>query len=647
MLPVDLLLLDIAIVLIAARTLGTAAQRLGQPRVIGEILAGIALGPTLLGHFIGHRLFPTSVLPSLTTLADVGLVLFMFVVGMGLDQTLVRGKGRVATGVAVGATALPLAMGCGLALWLAHTYAHGRTLAFVLFFGTAVSATAFPVLARIITDRGMQQIWLGGLALASAAVIDVIAWILLAIAVSIASAVGPNSWHIMLVPAYLLLMFLGVRSLLRLLVPAFERAGRLTPGMLSLVLIGLLASAWATQWMQIHFIFGAFLFGVLMPRSDALVRQILERLEQLAVQLLLPMFFVITGLTVNLSALHLGTVGILAAILAVSIGGKLIGGYAGARLTGIPHQGSAALAVLVNTRGLTEIVILTVGLQAHVLSSALYSLMIVMALVTTTMTGPLLDWCYPRSQVAHDIAEAQRATLGAHGGHRVLVMPASPAAGSPVVRLAAELAAGQAEVTLAHLWPYPAARLEVGLGLSAELADMVGPLTALEALAAEIPSGPLPVQVVSRFASDVPAELAALVTAAAPSCVLVDAATLGYEAVQAAVTGRMITVARPDITGSPIAVPYDGSVSTTAAVQVGLWIASLRREPLLLVGGRRANRLARQLAGLGVEVCSMAPRTGAQIPPEALVIGPGGQLRVRAEQAPDQVDWASSIVPAA
>jgi len=644
-LPVDLLLLDIVVVLVAARTLGTVAQQLGQPRVIGEIMAGIVLGPTLLGHLVGNGLFPASVLPLLTTLADVGLVLFMFVIGMGLDQTLVKGKIKLATGVAAGATVLPLALGCGLALWLAHTYAHGRTLAFVLFFGTAVSATAFPVLARIITDRGMQQIWIGGLALASAAVIDVIAWILLAISVALVSAVGQNSWHILLAPVYVLIMLLVVRPLLGRLLPAFERAGRVTPGMLSFVLIGLLASAWATQWMQIHFIFGAFLFGVLMPRSDALVRQILERLEQLAVQLLLPMFFVVTGLSVNLTALRPSAFGVLAAILAVSIGGKLAGGYAGARLSGVPHHGAAVLAVLVNTRGLTEIVILTVGLQAHVLSSGLYSLLIVMALVTTAMTGPLLDWCYPRSRVAHDIAEAQRAALGARGGHRVLLVPSSPGAGSPLVRLAAELSDGKTEVTLAHLWPYPAAPLEVGLGLSAQLAEMAGPLSALEALAAEIPNGSAPVRVVSRFASDVPTELAALVKATAPSCVLMDAATAGYEAVQAAVTGRLITIIRPDLNGSPIVVPYDNSVSATAAVQVGVWIATLRQQPLLLVGGRRASRLARQLVGLGVEVRAMSAKTGGQLPPGALVIGAGGQLRVRAERVPDQVDWAASVVP--
>jgi Kef-type K+ transport system membrane component KefB len=411
--PIDLLLLDIAIIVLAARLAGAALRRLGQPPVIGEILAGILLGPTLLGHVAGHRLFPATVLPSLTTLADVGLVLFMFVVGMELDQTLVRGRGRAAGGITAGATIAPFAAGCALAVALAGQHAHGSRLVFVLFIGTAVAATAFPVLARILTDRGMQRTALGGLALSSAALIDVIAWTLLAIVVAMASAADKNSWHLLLIPAYLLLMVLVVRPLLGRLVGAFERAGRLTSGMLSYVLIGLLASAWATQWMQIHFIFGAFLFGLLMPRSSELIQQILERIQQLATLLLLPIFFVVTGLTVNLSTLPASSLGILAGILAVSIGGKLIGGYAGARFTGISHQDSAVLATLVNTRGLTEIVILTVGLQEHILDTELYSLMIVMALVTTAMTGPLLAWFQRRSRADRDLRDPDPAAVGA------------------------------------------------------------------------------------------------------------------------------------------------------------------------------------------------------------------------------------------
>jgi Kef-type K+ transport system membrane component KefB len=401
--PVDLLILDLVVILIAAQLLGSAARRLGQPVVIGQILAGLLLGPTLLGRLVGNRLFPATTIPPLTTLADVGLVLFMFVIGMELDQQLIRAKSAGAIGAAAGAALVPFALGSGLALALARQHAHGRPLPFVLFLGTAVSATAFPVLARILTDRGIQRTQVGTIAMASAAIIDVAAWTMLAVVAAIADASGQASWRIWLALPYLLVMLLGARPLLQRLVPAFERAGRMTPGLLSWMLIGLLASAWATQWIGVHFIFGAFLFGAIIPRSDALIQEILNRLEHLAVLFLLPVFFAVTGLTVNLGSLQASALGTLAAVLAVSIGGKLAGGYAGARVTGIAPRDSAVLAALLNTRGLTEIVILTVGLQEHVLDIDLYSLMIVMALVTTAMTGPLLKLWYPRSSIARDL----------------------------------------------------------------------------------------------------------------------------------------------------------------------------------------------------------------------------------------------------
>jgi Kef-type K+ transport system membrane component KefB len=414
-LPTDLMFLDIAVVLSAAHVLGAAARRLGQPRVIGEIVAGIALGPTLLGHLTGHRLFPPAVMPALTTLADVGLVLFMFIVGLELDRRRLQGKARIVTGVAAGATALPFAMGCALALLLAHRYAPGQGAPFVLFFAVSVSATAFPVLARILTDRGMQQTLLGGIALASAAVIDVVSYTLLAVVVGIASASGHESWRLLLAPVYGLVMVFAVRPLLRRLTSAAGSSGRITPAQLSFVLIGLFASAWITQWMQVNFIFGAFLFGAVMPRSEALLQWLLDAFAP-AVQLMLPMFFVVTGLTVDLGKLHLGDLGVLAAILAVSILGKAGGGYAGARFTGIPRRGSLVVAVLVNTRGLTEIVILTIGLQQHLLEPGLYALLIVMALVTTAMTGPLLNRVYPRDRLAEDLAAAAGRTDREEGG---------------------------------------------------------------------------------------------------------------------------------------------------------------------------------------------------------------------------------------
>jgi Kef-type K+ transport system membrane component KefB len=388
----EILLFDIVVVLVLARLFGCAARRLGQPPVIGEIVAGIALGPSLLGQVVGDELFPADITSALKALADVGLVLFMFVVGTELDQKLVRGSGRLAAGVAAGSTLLPFGLGCLLALWLAQDHASGKALPFVVFFGTAMAATAFPVLARILSDRDMHRTPLGGLALASAAIIDVLAWITLAVALGLAGA-GENQWRVVLAIPFAVVMLAVVRPLLRRLPAAYERSGRLTPGLLGVVLIGLFASAWATEWMQVHFIFGAFLFGAVMPRegADLLNHEILGRLEHLAVLLLLPMFFVVAGMSVDLTKLSVGSAGTLVAILVVAIVGKTAGAFTGARIQRLPKRQSAALAVLINTRGLTEIVILTVGLHKGLLDQELYALMVLMALVTTAMTGPLLN----------------------------------------------------------------------------------------------------------------------------------------------------------------------------------------------------------------------------------------------------------------
>jgi Kef-type K+ transport system membrane component KefB len=399
-----LILLDILVILAAAWCLGEVSGRFGQPKVIGEIVAGIALGPTLLGHLTGTRLFPATMLSPLTTIADIGLVLYMFAVGMEVDQELVLQKLRTAAGVAVGATAVPFTLGCGVALWLWSRYPTGHELTFVLFFAVAVSATAFPVLARILTDRGMDQTLLGGLSLASAAIIDVVSYALLAIVVAMASSAGRESWRLLFAPVYLAGLVILVRPLLRWLVRRYSGPANAAPAF-SVILIGLFASALATQWMQLNFIFGAFAFGAVMPRSPELVQFFHDRLD-ITVRFMLPVFFVVTGLTINLGSLRLTSVGILAVILAISVFGKVGGGFAGARLTGIPPRGSAVLGVLVNTRGLTELVILSVGLQQHLLAPQLYALLVIMAVVTTTMTGPLLNWAHPPVASAPETVDA-------------------------------------------------------------------------------------------------------------------------------------------------------------------------------------------------------------------------------------------------
>ncbi|WP_248963101.1 cation:proton antiporter domain-containing protein [Sphaerisporangium perillae] len=650
MLRVDVLLLDLVIVLAAAKLFGWLARRLGQPPVIGEIVAGILLGPTLFGQWIGDDLFGPDMRPALTALADVGLILFMFVVGLELDQKLVRGKGKVAASVALGSTSVPFALGAVLALTLAADHANGKTLPFVLFMGAAMSATAFPVLARILTDREMQRTTLGGLALASAAVIDVLAWTALAVVVGIAGAeAASGQWQVLLAVPYAAVMFLVVRPLLARLVPAFERAGRLTPGLLSLVLLGLIGSAWATEWMHVHFIFGAFLFGAVMPREGAehLNHQILERLEQLAVLLLLPMFFVVSGLSVNLRTLTVGSLGVLAGILAVAIGGKLIGSYLGARLQRVPSRQAAALATLLNTRGLTEIVILSVGLQKGVLDGELYSLMVLMALLTTAMTGPLLRRVYPDRRIARDIAEAERAALGVTAAYRVVtVIPGHPADAGPLAELAADLASAKApaEVVLIHLQPYPQGRQKVTTGLFTELADMTETLGALEALAAGVRRRGVEARVVSRFSADPAGELPALAASARPDLVVVPREAPGYERIVAEATCRTVTVL-PEAyaAGGPVAVHHGPG---DAAAHVALQFALARSRPLLVLGRGKGTSLAQRLARLGVDAAS-----AAEAPPEAFVVAhesvapPGAHLLVRAEQDADPVDW-SAVVPA-
>ncbi|MEU4833384.1 cation:proton antiporter [Streptosporangium sp. NPDC023615] len=650
----DLLLLDLVIVLAAARLFGALARRLGQPSVVGEIVAGILLGPTLMGPLIGDELFGPQMRPPLQALANVGLVLFMFVVGLELDQKLVRGKGRIAVTVALGSTVLPFVLGCVLALAVAGDHVGGgRTLPFVLFMGAAMAATAFPVLARVLTDRGMQRIELGGLALASAAVIDVLAWTVLAVVVGIAGAGdAEGQWKVLLALPYALVMFLLVKPLLARLVPAYEKAGRLTPGLLSLVLLGLIASSWATEWMHVHFIFGAFLFGAVMPREGAerLNHEILERLEQLAVLLLLPMFFVVAGLNVNLRELDLSSLGTLAAILAVAIGGKLLGSYAAARTQRLPNRQSWALAALLNTRGLTEIVILSVGLQKGVLDDELYSLMVVMALVTTAMTGPLVSRIYPDRRVARDIAEAERAALGVTAAHRVLVIvPDPPAEQAPLAGLATTLArsTSPSEVVLGHLRPYPAGHLEVGSGLSFELAELAETLHDLEALAATVREHGPDVRVVSRFSADVAGELPELVSGARPDLLVLPAGVPGEAGIREGAVCRVVTVRAP---GQGETVPESGPVAVhhgsggDAAAHVALMLALRAGRPLVVVGGGRASALAQRLARLGVAA------TSGEVPPDALVVAPdtaaappGAHLLVRAEQDPDPVDWAAAV----
>ncbi|MFJ5121796.1 cation:proton antiporter [Kitasatospora sp. NPDC088548] len=393
---VELLFLDLGLILLLARGLGALAGRLGQPPVVGEILAGILLGPTLFGSLVANRLFPADVRPLLGALANIGVALFMFVVGLELEHRFLRGRVRITVGAATGSTLVPFALGIPLAFFLLRNHPTEQRAAFVVFIGLSVSVTAFPVLARILVGRGMSRLAIGGLALATAAVVDVVAWSALAGVQAVVGGAG-GYWQVSLLVPFTVLL-LALRPLLRRVLTHGAPGKGLTPTGMAVVMVGIFLSGTATEAMGMHYIFGAFLFGALMPRegTEATREELCERTGEIT-SLLLPVYFVVAGLKVDLRGVGLEGLTELAVILLVAIGGKFGGTYLGARSQGLTAEDSGTLAALMNTRGLTELVILGVGLQLGLLDGPLYSLMVVMALVTTAMTGPVLNLIEARS----------------------------------------------------------------------------------------------------------------------------------------------------------------------------------------------------------------------------------------------------------
>lgn len=649
------ILVDLAIVLVVARAVGWLFQRMGQPAVIGEIVAGVLLGPTVLGEQVSNWLFPLDQRPFLLLLANIGLVLFMFIVGLELDVGLVKGRERVAGTVSASSIALPFALGIALARYLPNE--NGKPFwPYALFIGAAMSVTAFPVLARVLTERNMHRTETGALALACAAVDDVLAWTMLAVVIAIAPKpddymAGP-SWLVAFAVPFAVFVLVVVRRLLERLTRAYDSAGRLTPGILAIVLLGLLGSAAMTDYLGIHFIFGAFLFGAVMPREGAakLRHEILVRLEQISVLLLLPVFFLVSGLQVDLRGLSGQQFLQLLLILTAAIVGKFFGAYLGARSVGVRPWQARSLGILMNTRGLTELVILNVGKSLGLIGDALFSMLVVMALVTTMMTGPLLRRAYPDRRVARDVAESERASLDQEAVRvRVLVVAAGPEETARRFDLALDVVADErpAEIVVSSIEPFTTTRLEVGSGLSEELAAMTESMASLEELVQRGAYSDVTVNVLTRFSGDVVADLLAQIDAMDPDLVVVGADDPTAESVRSQSSSPAVFVAeswRARRHPSFVQAEWGGAADDNAAVVLAVRIASYNQLPLAVKGAggvspKRVASLVGRLSNNGVTMIDDA----AEATPRwrvGSVANSAVDLAVRAEPDPEPVDWA-------
>jgi len=393
------LLLQLVIILGAARLLGLVLRYFGQPAVIGEMAAGIALGPVVFGAIapeLHAQIFAPGSRGVLEGLSQLGLVLFMFIVGAELRlPTGVRAQLVAASWIGVLSVLLPMGLGFAIAfpLYPIVSIPGVSFWPFALFLAVAVSITAFPVMARILKDRNLTQTTIGRLGLTSAAVADVLAWVMLALVVVLASSA--HDWNAFVRQLVGILILCAVifglfRPAIAWLVSKYASDGRPAGALLAALLVGTFVCAYVTDYLGVHAVFGAFLFGACLPRDDRLLHTLIERIEHVSVLVLMPVFFALAGLSTTSDAFVGAGLGSLALILAVAIGGKIVGAVIGARIARYSWRESFAVGSLMNARGLMELIVMKVGLDIGVIGPQLFTMLLIMALVTTVMATPMV-----------------------------------------------------------------------------------------------------------------------------------------------------------------------------------------------------------------------------------------------------------------
>ena len=466
---IEIVLIQIAVILLLSRLLGMAMKYIHQPQVVGEMIGGIMLGPSLLGLFAHGRwmnaLFPAASktpIGNLNVLSQIGVMLFMFLIGLELDPKLLRGQGKAALVTGTVGIVIPFISGAILAVGLIHTQPEitGKVispLVLCLFMGAAMSITAFPVLARILTERNLHKTKSGTLALTCAAMDDVMGWCILAFVLAIAHMKGfgndqvqhANAIHtalktVLLSIGYVAVMVFVVRKLIGRLQAYFDVRGYISHNVMAIIFLLLIASSLSTAFIGIHQIFGAFMFGAVMPKDGRFIKHLSEKVEDFTVLFLLPLFFAYTGLNTNLNLLGSTHLWLMCGlIVSVAIMGKFGGVALAARVYGMNWRQSSLLGVLMNTRGLMELIILNIGFNLGVLSQALFAMMVVMALFTTFMTTPLMRLLYSPARQKKELEEVARDEAGKAAGVHVIVPVSFKGSAASLIRMGGMLIAGE------------------------------------------------------------------------------------------------------------------------------------------------------------------------------------------------------------
>jgi Kef-type K+ transport system membrane component KefB len=442
------LLAQIAAIVFVSRALGVVTRFLGQPLVIAEVLAGIFLGPSLLGWLAPEAmtaLFPAPTLPSLKMLSQVGLVLFMFLIGLELDPKLLRGRTHTSVLISHSSIVVPFGLGALVALWLyeSHSSADVPLASFVLFLGVSMSVTAFPVLARILSERQLLSSRVGAIAIACAAVDDVTAWCLLALVVAVARSQSITSalWTTGFALVFIALMLRFVRPLMRRVGRRVANREGLTSTVVAGIFVLLILSSITAELIGIHALFGAFLFGAIFPKEGKLAESLIEKMESVAVVLFLPLFFAYSGLRTQIGLVSTASDWLVTGLLiAVATIGKFGGSALAGRLTGLRWREASAIGILMNTRGLMELIVLNIGLDIGVISPTVFTMLVIRALVTTFATTPVLAWVYPDSELCRDrLVEAAPPIPGEPVPYTVLMCVSDRSAGTGLAYVAATL----------------------------------------------------------------------------------------------------------------------------------------------------------------------------------------------------------------